>query len=75
MRKLGWKGGGLWFGALNDFSKPDAPYTIEEMAGWSKVAGINYWKVDFCADSYVSPCALSRRARAVHPFPLFLLKS
>ena len=25
VRKLGWKGGGLWFGALNDFSKPDAP--------------------------------------------------
>ena len=71
VRKLGWKGGGLWFGALNDFSKPDAPYTIEEMAGWSKDAGINYWKVDFCADSYVSPCALSRRARAVHPALVF----
>eukprot|EP01043_Picozoa_sp_COSAG02_P035613 COSAG02_NODE_2561_length_8528_cov_8.976391_6_plen_495_part_00 len=67
VRALGWRGGGLWFGALNDFDKAETPFTIEQMASWSRDAGIQYWKVDFCADSYVTPCALSRRARAVHP--------
>ena len=67
VQKLGWRGGGLWFGALNDFSKVDAPYTIEEMGSWSRDAGMDYWKVGFCADSYTTPCVLSRRARAVHP--------
>jgi hypothetical protein len=60
VQKLGWKGGALWFGALNNFEKSDAPFSIEELATWSRDAGINYWKVDFCADTYASHRVRSR---------------
>ena len=44
-KKHGWRGGALWFGALGSLTKADAPHSIEQVASWSRDAGINYWKV------------------------------
>ena len=44
-KQRGWRGGALWFGALESLTKADSAYSIEQIASWSRDAGINYWKV------------------------------
>lgn len=44
-KRHGWRGGALWFGALESLTKADSAHSIEQVASWSRDAGINYWKV------------------------------
>jgi len=56
VKEAGWKGAGLWIAAHTSFESKGLKYTAKEEESffrerlkWSKVAGIQYWKVDYGA--------------------------